>query len=72
MLRFEGRVFVDEELGEKGPQGQKTLITDLDLRMVFTLDLGTNTIKIYKHGLKDGDRVEVFILGLIAIWLKYR
>ena len=65
MLRFEGRVFVDEELGEKGPQGQKTLITDLDLRMVFTLDLGTNTIKIYKHGLKDGDRVRFSSLGLL-------
>lgn len=65
ILRFEGRVFVDEELEEKGPQGQKTLITDLDLRMSFGLDLGTNTIKIYKHGLKDGDRVRFSSLGLL-------
>jgi hypothetical protein len=65
ILRFEGRVFVDEELDEKGPQGQKTLITDLDLRMSFGLDLGTNTIKIYKHGLKDGDRVRFSSLGLL-------
>lgn len=64
-LRFDGSIFVDEDLKEKGPQGQKTLVSDLRVKFQFYADTSTNTINIYKHGLQDGDRVRFSSLGVL-------
>jgi len=64
-LRFDGSIIVDENLKNKGPQGQKTLISDLRIKFQFFVDTATNTINIYKHGLQDGDRVRFSSLGVL-------
>jgi predicted phage tail protein len=57
ILRFEGRVSSDPTVRNFGPQGQKTIIEDLKIKIQMEVSVSDNLIKIYNHGFSDGQKV---------------
>ena len=54
LIRFEGFVRADPSINKLGPQGQKSIVQDLKLKVGFEFSISDNLIKSYHHGLSDG------------------
>jgi len=55
LIRFEGFMGTDPSINKLGPQGQKSIVQDLKLKVDFEISTSDNLIKSYDHGLGDGD-----------------
>lgn len=68
--RFEGSIYTDPSIDKYGPQGQKTIITDLRLKLPVEISLADNLIKIYNHGFSNGERLYFATDGILPGGIK--
>lgn len=68
--RFEGSIYTDPSIDKYGPQGQKTIVTDLRLKLPIEISLSENLIKIYNHGFSDGERLYFTTDGILPGGIK--
>lgn len=57
IVRFEGSISLDFDINNFGPQGQKTIVHDLKLKLSVQFSISDDLIKSYNHSLSDGDLV---------------
>ena len=65
ILRFEGSIHSDPSIDNYGTQGQKTIVSDLALKLPIEISLSGNLIKIYNHGLSNGQRLYFTTDGIL-------
>ena len=70
ILRFEGSIYTDPGIDDYGPQGQKTIVSDLSLKLPIEVSLPDNLIKCYNHGLSNGDRLYFTTEGILPGGIK--
>jgi predicted phage tail protein len=70
LVRFEGSLYSDPSIDSYGPKGQKTIATDLSLKIPIDISLPDNLIKIYEHGFNDGDRIYFVTDGVLPGGIK--
>jgi predicted phage tail protein len=68
--RFEGSIYTDPSINVYGPQGQKTIVGDLTLKLPIELSVSDNQIKIYNHGFSDGEKVYFTTDGVLPGGIK--
>jgi predicted phage tail protein len=68
-LKFQASIGVNENINKFGPQGQKTILSNLIVKIPFSVDLNKNVIKAYNHNLENGDRVRFISSGLLPAGL---
>ena len=68
--RFEGSIYTDPSINSYGPQGQKTIVGDLTLKLPIELSVSDNQIKVYNHGFSDGERVYFTTDGVLPGGIK--
>ena len=68
--RFEGSVYTDPSINSYGPQGQKTIVGDLTLKLPIELSISDNQIKVYNHGFSNGERVYFTTDGVLPGGIK--
>jgi predicted phage tail protein len=68
-IKFQASIGVNENINKFGPQGQKTILSNLMVKVPFSVDLNKNVIKAYNHNLENGDRVRFISSGLLPAGL---
>lgn len=68
-LKFQASIGVNGNINKFGPQGQKTVLSNLMVKIPFSIDLDKNIIKAYNHNLENGDRVRFISSGLLPAGL---
>lgn len=64
-LKFQGNIVSLAHLKNMGPQGQKTIVTELMLKVPFAIDTSKNLIKAFSHGLENNDRIRFTSAGAL-------
>lgn len=68
-IKFQASIGVNDNINKFGPQGQKTVLSNLMVKVPFSIDLDKNIIKAYNHNLENGDRVRFISSGLLPAGL---
>lgn len=69
MLKFQASIGVNQNIKRLGPQGQKTILSNIMAKIYMTVDTGRNLIKSYNHSLQDGDRIRFLSSGKLPAGL---
>lgn len=70
LVRFEGAIYTDAGINQFGPQGQKTIVSDLTLKLPIEISLPENLIKIYDHGFSNNTRLYFVTDGILPGGIK--
>ena len=70
LVKFQGTLSYDPSIDNFGPQGQKSIVSDLMVKLAFEVDISTNTFKCFNHGFEDGDRVRFTSDGVLPAGLE--
>ena len=70
MIKFQGTLSHESSLEKFGPQGQKSIVSNLMVKLPFDVDISTNTFKCFNHGFVDGDRVRFTSDGVLPTGLE--
>lgn len=65
IIRFNGSVSYIASMGGNKSYKQKTIITNLSYKKDFNVDIASNTIKSFNHGLSDGDSITFVSEGVL-------
>lgn len=71
LVRFEGSIYTDGSINKYGPQGQKTIVSDLALKMPIIISLPDNLIKLYDHGFNNGFKLFFITDGVLPGGIKF-
>jgi predicted phage tail protein len=70
IVKFQGVLNYNPSIEIKGPQGQSSIISELMVKLPFLVESDASKIRIYNHGLEDGDRVRFVSEGVLPLGLQ--
>lgn len=69
MLKFQASIGINENIKRLGPQGQKTILSNIMAKVYMRVDTGKNLIQSYNHSLQDGNRIRFLSSGKLPAGL---
>ena len=69
IIKFQCVVSYNPELNKKGPQGQSSVVSQFMVKLSLSLTDNLSVIRIFNHGLENGDRVRFVSDGILPLGL---